>query len=95
MEVPLGEPPHVEQKTIIFSTLIHLGYLSKRIKSTSIYPIYTRDKRHKYFHWGNHKGENPANFLIIVMSLRQYHKVEKPKNNMSQRTLSLPPYPLS
>ena len=28
---------------------------------------------------GNHKGENPVNFLIIVSSLRKYHKMKKPK----------------
>ena len=82
---------------VSFSTLILLGYLSKRITSTTIYQRYTRDARHRYFHRGNHKGENATNILRIVLSLRQYHKMEKPKNNMSPATLSLylPTHPLS
>ena len=47
------------------------------------------------FHRGNHKGENPANFLRIVSALIQYHKMEKTKNKMSLIALSLPPHPLS
>ena len=39
--------------------------------------------RHKYFHQGNHKGENHANFYRIVLSLRQYYKMGKPNNKNS------------
>ena len=38
---------------------------------------------------GNHKGKNPAKFLKILSSLRQYHKMEKPKHKKSSATLSL------
>ena len=44
----------------------YLGSLSERITSTTICIIYNRCTRQKYFHRGNHKGENPANFLRIV-----------------------------
>ena len=66
-----------------------LGSLSERTTSTT---RYTRYIRHKDFPRGNHKAENLANFLIIVLSLIQYHKIEKPKNKKSSTSLSL--YPL-
>ena len=46
--------------------LDYLGSLSERITSTTKCIRYKRYTRHKYFHQGNHKGENPANFFRIV-----------------------------
>ena len=56
--------------SVSFSKLFYLGSLSERITSTSIHQRYIRYTRHRYFHRGNHKGENPTNFLRIVMSQR-------------------------
>ena len=46
--------------------LDYLGYLSKIITSTKKCIRYKRYTRHKYFHRGNLKGENPTNFFRIV-----------------------------
>ena len=46
--------------------LNYLGSLFERITSTTKCIRYKRYTRHKYFHLGNHKGENPANFFRIV-----------------------------
>ena len=46
--------------------LDYLGSLSERIKSTKKCIKCKICTRHKDFHWGNHKGENPANFFRIV-----------------------------
>ena len=46
--------------------LYYLGSLSERITSKKQCIRYKRYTRHKYFHWGNHKEENPSNFFIIV-----------------------------
>ena len=43
-----------------------LGSLFERITSASRCIRYKRYTRHKYFHRGNHKGENPTNFFKIV-----------------------------
>ena len=61
---------------VSFSKLIYIGYLSERIISTTIHLRYARYTRSIDFHWGNHKGENPTNFLKIVLSQRQDGKIE-------------------
>ena len=43
------------------------------------------------FHWGNHKGENPSNFLKIVQSQRLCHKIIKSNNKKYSTDLSLSP----
>ena len=69
----------VNVQAVSFSKLIYLRYLYERITSTTIHQRYIRYTRHKYFHRGNHKGENPTNFLIIVSSQRQDHKMNNPR----------------
>ena len=61
----------------------------ERITSTTRCIRLNRYTRHKYFHQGNHKGENPKNFLIIVQSQRMYHKMNKPSNKKYSATIYL------
>ena len=77
---------------VSFSKLFYLGYLSERITNTSIHQRYTI---HRYFHQGSHKGENPANFLKIVLSQRSYHKMIKPNKKKSSATSYLSSLSLS
>ena len=79
---------------VIFSKLFYLEYLSQIITSTIIHQKYTRYKRHKYFHQGNHKGENPTNFLILVSHKDKMTRYNNPRTICLQH-LSVPPLLLS
>ena len=58
--------------------LDYLGYLFLKITSTKKCIIYKTYKRYKYFHRGNHKGENPANlFKIVRWSKGEIRNVQK------------------
>ena len=46
--------------------LDYLGSLSERITSTSKFIRCKRCTRHRGFHRGNHKGQNPSKFFRIV-----------------------------
>ena len=69
-------------KVVSFSNLIQLGSLSERIEDTQDTKIFLGETI---------KEKNLANFLRIVSSLIQYHKMEKPKDKKSFAALSLSP----
>ena len=77
MRIFLVCPLHVRAPNSVIELLNHLlyflkiwldylGYLSERITSTTKCIKCKICIRHKYFHRGNHKGKNPANFFRIV-----------------------------
>ena len=77
---------------VIFEILLaQLGSLSERITSTPSCIRQNNYTRHKYFHWGNHKGENLANFLRTVQSQILYHNMNKPSNKNYSSAIYISP----
>ena len=83
----LYQLPKYQYLLVFLVLLTWLRSLSQRITSTARYTRWSRYTRHKDFHRGNHIGENSANFLRIVLLLRQYHKMRKPNKKKSSAAI--------